>query len=133
MIKLEYFGEKKENQIGHIEVLVKVEHSNGSSINEELKHIVRHSPDGFQIGYGGSGCSDLALSILTDFCERKDIDNSIVEELYQKFKFNFIANCGNKLNLKCKDIANWMIEKKPELRDKLFRSVDVKRNREGIK
>jgi len=31
-----------------------------------LKHIVEHSPTGFQWGYGGSGPADLALSILAD-------------------------------------------------------------------
>src|SRR5204862_6265890 len=32
---------------------------------EPLKHVVHHSPDGFQWGYGGSGPADLALSILS--------------------------------------------------------------------
>jgi hypothetical protein len=30
-----------------------------------LRHICYHSPTGFEIGYGGSGPADLALSILT--------------------------------------------------------------------
>lgn len=33
----------------------------------QLKHLIHHSPDGFEWGYGGSGPSDLALSILADF------------------------------------------------------------------
>jgi hypothetical protein len=32
-----------------------------------LENIGLHSPDGFEIGYGGSGPSDLALTILCDF------------------------------------------------------------------
>jgi hypothetical protein len=32
-----------------------------------LVHVMRHSPDGFEYGYGGSGPADLALSILVDF------------------------------------------------------------------
>jgi hypothetical protein len=32
-----------------------------------LPHHVRHSPDGFNWGYGGSGPSDLARSLLIDF------------------------------------------------------------------
>ena len=119
MIKLEYFGEKEE--VGPCKIFIKVEHYNGASINEELKHILRHSPDGFNMGYAGSGCSDLALSILTDFCERKNIDNKIVEKLYQKFKFDFIENCGNKLSIKCLEIAEWIIKKEPELKNKLFK------------
>ena len=33
----------------------------------ELHNIGLHSPDGFEMGYGGSGPSDLALTILCDF------------------------------------------------------------------
>lgn len=31
-----------------------------------LVHVKYHSPDGFEVGYGGSGPHDLALSILCD-------------------------------------------------------------------
>ena len=34
-----------------------------------LVHVVHHSPGGYEWGYGGSGPSDLALSILCDFLE----------------------------------------------------------------
>lgn len=34
---------------------------------QSLTHVVVHSPSGLEWGYGGSGPSDLALSILTDF------------------------------------------------------------------
>lgn len=51
-----------------------------------LRHVCRHSPDGFEWGYGGSGPADLALSILTD-CLGKDRADS----LYQDFKFAFVA------------------------------------------
>jgi hypothetical protein len=34
---------------------------------EPLKHVMIHSPDGFEWGYNGSGPADLALSILADF------------------------------------------------------------------
>lgn len=50
--------------------------------------IRNHSPDGFQWGYGGSGPSQLALAILLDL----GIDIQIAEEIYQKFKFDVIAN-----------------------------------------
>ena len=73
-----------------------------------LKHIVLHSPDGFEYGYGGSGPSDLALAILADyfnglykdFFEANDYLTSeaqekflinIVSKYYQKFKWVFIA------------------------------------------
>lgn len=37
-----------------------------------LKHLLRHSPDGFEYGYGGSGPSDLARSIVGDLLGEKD-------------------------------------------------------------
>jgi len=49
-------------------------------------HIVRHSPDGFGWGYGGSGPTELALNILSLFLGR------IPEpSLYQEFKWDIIA------------------------------------------
>lgn len=39
--------------------------------HKPLKHLVVHSPTGFEWGYGGSGPADLALSILGDFFEEK--------------------------------------------------------------
>jgi len=58
-----------------------------------LHHVVRHSPDGFEWGYGGSGPSDAALSILTDYLEGSPID---VETCYQAFKFHFLADAPEK-------------------------------------
>lgn len=37
-----------------------------------LPHLLRHSPDGFEYGYGGSGPSDLARSIVGDLLGEKD-------------------------------------------------------------
>jgi hypothetical protein len=51
-----------------------------------LRHRVRHSPTGFECGYGGSGPADLALSILADLVGLKEADI-----YYQSFKFQFIA------------------------------------------
>jgi hypothetical protein len=51
-----------------------------------LLHVVRHSPDGFNWGYRGSGPADLARSILTD-CLGQDP----VPQLYHAFKDHFIA------------------------------------------
>lgn len=53
----------------------------------QLPHICRHSPDGFEWGYGGSGPADLALSILTDA-----VGPELAEKRYQAFKWAFIAN-----------------------------------------
>lgn len=47
-----------------------------------LPHICRHSLDGYQLGYCGSGPHDLGLSICTLFG---------MEEVYQQFTKSFIA------------------------------------------
>lgn len=43
----------------------------------------RHSPDGFNIGYGGSGCAELAYSV----CKLLN-----AEGMYQQFKWSVIAH-----------------------------------------
>lgn len=49
--------------------------------------LARHSPTGFEWGYGGSGPAQLALAILAEHCaEVRDALN-----LHQRFKWNVIA------------------------------------------
>ena len=122
MIKYEYSGKKIKNQIGNIDVNVKEINFNGVWVNSNLRHIERHSPDGFQWGYGGSGPSDLALSILTHFCEKKDISLEIAEKYYQKFKHDFVAIAGDELNIKCEDISKWLIDKDLKLQEILLKN-----------
>jgi len=45
-----------------------------------LRHVVRHSPTGFEWGYGGSGPADLSLSLLTHA-----VGPEAAERLYQEF------------------------------------------------
>src|SRR3989442_957585 len=47
----------------------------------------RHSPDGFQWGYSGSGPAQLALALLADALA----DDAIAQALYQEFKREFVA------------------------------------------
>ena len=54
---------------------------NGQPVVNVSHMIVRHSPDGFEWGYGGSGPSDLALNILILFT-----DQCTADRLYQEFK-----------------------------------------------
>ncbi len=54
-----------------------------------LIHIVRHSPTGLEWGYGGSGPSDTALSILVDYFRK---DHKKASAHYQDFKWDFIAS-----------------------------------------
>lgn len=67
-----------------------------------LRHIESHSPDGFNWGYGGSGPSDTALSILTDCLgERK------ARILYPQFKWDFVAGWGKEFSISERTIKNW--------------------------
>lgn len=69
-----------------------------------LRHIERHSPDGFEWGYGGSGPADLALSILADL-----YDMETANEYYQEFKFQFIASLKrNEWEISEREIADWL-------------------------
>jgi hypothetical protein len=120
MIKYEYSGKREKGQIGGLPVLVKEIHFNGASCNSELKHIERHSPDGFQWGYAGSGPADLALSILTHFCDKKDLLQEVAEKYYQDFKMAFIAPSGDDLKMTCREIAQWLADKDPQIEEILF-------------
>jgi hypothetical protein len=69
--------------------------------------IIKHSPDGFAWGYGGSGPADLALNILFELT-----DFSTAEKLYQEFKREKIARIpysGGKLTLE--EIRDWLAER----------------------
>lgn len=60
----------------------------GHGVRSPLPHLVRHSPTGFGIGYGGSGPADLALSILAHHLDTRDVE----PRLYQAFKASFLAH-----------------------------------------
>lgn len=75
-----------------------------------LPHIPKHSPDGFQWGYGGSGPSDAALAILSD-C----IGFDEAQKYYQSFKFEFVATAGKELEIKEEDIKSWFKKHKKEM------------------
>jgi len=52
-----------------------------------LKHVVRHSPDGFQWGYGGK---------------------ELAEKYYQQFKRDFVAKFGDEWEVKEEEIREWL-------------------------
>lgn len=95
-----------------------------------LLHIVKHSPTGFEYGYGGSGPSDLALSILVNyFGESKFWEKTTVEgfptvaskELaasssmkhYQEFKQDFIQNRNKNewFTISEGEITDWLFQR----------------------
>lgn len=80
-----------------------------------LDHIERHSPDGFNWGFGGSGPADTALSILTD-CLGMDQAN----QLYQLFKWEFVAGWGDEWSITEEKIREWVEKQKINNRDFLI-------------
>ena len=103
---MRYFGKKQK--VGHCRVFVCIDETFGSTL---LKHVVRHSPDGFQWGDGGSGPADLALSILTDYNNRTNaVSGSClkIDDIYQEFKKDFISNAGNDLSISSESINEWL-------------------------
>lgn len=103
MKKLYYGARLKE--IGGVDVLV-IEFNDRKIKNRyPLKHVCRHSPDGFNFGYGGSGCADLALSILSDFLG----DLPAAEIAYQEFKrFHISTFKGNSMSITGHEIRSWL-------------------------
>lgn len=77
-----------------------------------LRHVVRHSPTGFEMGYGGSGPADLALSILVDHFQRtgksREAAVALAECVYQKFKLEFVAAADGALLMTSEDIEAWL-------------------------
>jgi len=68
-----------------------------------LKHRVRHSPTGFEFGYGGSGPADLALSILWNFLGKEPS-----RILYMDFKTRFVARWKDKWEITSEEIQSWI-------------------------
>jgi hypothetical protein len=75
-----------------------------------LPHIERHSPDGFEWGYGGSGPADLALSILAHaygLTSDETIDR-IPPAAYQQFKDDFVAGFNRRgWEITRESVLNW--------------------------
>jgi len=93
-----YKGKRTGGGIGGQAIVVQ---NNGDEY--PLKHIERHSPDGFQWGYGGSGPADTALAILTDLLGMKRADL-----LYQLFKWEFVACWGDEWSISEEKIREWV-------------------------
>jgi hypothetical protein len=107
----EYEAKQSESGIGGIECLIVLE--DGST--EVLSNLGYHSPDGFQIGYGGSGPADLAYSIVMDYllrskkCSAQNVAGK-AEFLHQQFKNDFIRVATQLLQVDSDDINEWLIK-----------------------
>lgn len=88
---------------------------------EELENYGFHSPDGFQIGYSGSGPADLAYSILVDYYIRTGTDETkarrVALNTYQEFKTDFIVPAVAFLQVNDMTITGWLkkVAKKVEV------------------
>jgi len=77
----------------------------GQAIANVPHAIVRHSPSGFEWGYGGSGPADLALNILLAVTGNK----KVAEAHYQEFKWDFVARMPESGGVIRKDeIIQWL-------------------------
>jgi hypothetical protein len=73
------------NDTGSIEV----NRNAATGVRTNVPHTIKkHSPTGFNFGYGGSGPADFALNTLIMFT---DIETA--GKMYQTFKFEYIAGC----------------------------------------
>lgn len=83
-----------------------------------LKHADHHSPDGYEMGYGGSGPSDLALSILCDYfgcstdfdTETWELDQKKAHEYHHAFKRKFIQPHHNSARITGEQIVAFIAE-----------------------
>ena len=82
-----------------------------------LRHVIVHSPTGFEYGYGGSGPADLALSILADYFGEqpseydRNTGNGHCFKFHQPFKWKFIASqTAQGFSIRREDIEEWLRE-----------------------
>jgi hypothetical protein len=79
-------------------------HTTSSIRTNVQRREYRHSPTGFNFGYGGSGPADFALNVLLMFADKETANN-----LYQNFKFEFVSFAPeDKLVIKKQDILNFI-------------------------
>lgn len=115
MNKFRYIAWRDEKDEFKVSILVEERQPDGLDLGLPLKQVVRHSPTGMEWGYGGSGPSDTALSILTDFIKRSGLRSNkkaaekMADHFYMDFKWKFIAP-AEKEGFKITDVQihNWL-------------------------
>ena len=108
MMQFEVFRENE--QVGHLDCIIR----KTDSTEETLHNYGYHSPDGFQIGYGGSGPADLAYSILIYYYldGKVEVDKAkeYAEAAHQQFKWKFIAPEKRHLVITDREITMWLCD-----------------------
>jgi Family of unknown function (DUF6166) len=94
------------NKRGRVVVHV-IDECGDSSLLSVRLDLYRHSPSGFEYGYGGSGPAQLALAILAD-CMSDDIAISC----HHKFKWKVIAKLDRSAPwvLKGQDVVKFVLD-----------------------
>lgn len=99
----------------HGNLTVKKHTCSGIKTNVQ-RTVYRHSPTGFNFGYGGSGPADLALNICMMFT-----DKETAETVYQDFKWKFC--CGgseDKLVIPKQEIIDFIAQAKEKIPAPMF-------------
>ena len=111
-----YVVQQNDTGVGAIECQIVSQDSS----DEVLSNLGYHSPEGFQIGYGGSGPADLAYSILVDYFVRTLMPNGVidlagtkrrVEVLHQQFKRDLVATAKEHFQIDSDFIEEWINNK----------------------
>ena len=68
------------------------------------KHVVYHSPDGFNWGYGGSGPSELARCLCLEVLGK---DRSDFLWSYQDFKWDYVSKWKDDWQISTEEIKQW--------------------------
>lgn len=107
-----YVGERSGDGAAHLYV-------EEGGRRRPLRHVVYHSPDGLEFGFGGSGPADTALSILADYCGEMPTPEHVRHgelrcwALHQAFKWRFIAPASQAgFRLPASVIAVWLEEQR---------------------
>jgi hypothetical protein len=90
-----------------------------------LVHIEKHSPDGFNWGYPGSGPAELARCILTDFLGSEHL----ADRFYQRYKWDVIAPIQHDgpWEIKEEHLISWFKEKFPDQADEILSGREDRR------
>lgn len=81
------------------------------------RSVYRHSPTGYNFGYGGSGPADLALNICLMFVRKPEDAGGGV---YQDFKFKFLGYPGDRLVIPKATVINFLQDKGIAIKDKFL-------------
>lgn len=97
----------KRITLGGPQLVYKSDMPNGDPIElspKQSQELYNHSPDGFQWGYSGSGPAQLALALLLDATN----DREIALAFYQAFKWEKVAGWGDSWSITKGTILMWV-------------------------